>query len=185
MPRYIGAYRGGVRPSAPTTVYRTCALSLPCHSEPVLTLAWESVPRARRRGTPSPPSAREVARSAGGRDMPRQRRGIRGDAPQGYLFRFAPLRGHRPLRKVYRGACSKTTGGVESRPYAHLPHLHLALALSFRASAHTGVGIRSPRPQARNALAADCPKGHSAPAGAGHFCPRRQKYPKTPFKPAV
>ena len=29
MPRYIGAYRGGVRPSAPTTVYRTCALSLP------------------------------------------------------------------------------------------------------------------------------------------------------------
>ena len=34
----------------------------------------------------------------GGRDMPRQRRGIRGDAPQGYLFRFAPMRGHRPLR---------------------------------------------------------------------------------------
>ena len=30
--------------------------------------------------------------------MPRQRRGIRGDAPQGYLFRFAPLRGHCPLR---------------------------------------------------------------------------------------
>ena len=29
--------------------------------------------------------------------------GWRGDAPQGYLFRFAPLRGHRPLRKVYRG----------------------------------------------------------------------------------
>ncbi len=35
MPRYIGAYRGGVRPSAPTSVYRTCALSFPCHSEPV------------------------------------------------------------------------------------------------------------------------------------------------------
>ena len=35
MPRYIGAYRGGVRPSAPTIVYHTCALSLPCHSEPV------------------------------------------------------------------------------------------------------------------------------------------------------
>ena len=35
MTRYIGAYRGGVRPSAPTTVYRTCALSFPCHSEPV------------------------------------------------------------------------------------------------------------------------------------------------------
>ena len=53
----------------------------------------------------------------GGRDMPRQRRGIRGDAPQGYLFRFASLRGHRPLRKVYRGTCSKTTGGVKPRPY--------------------------------------------------------------------
>ena len=35
MPRYIGAYRGGVRPSASTTVYRTCTLPLPCHSEPV------------------------------------------------------------------------------------------------------------------------------------------------------
>ena len=78
--------------SPPTTVYRTCTLPLPCHSEPVLTLAWESVPPV------LPPSVREVARSAGGRDMPRQRRGIRGDAPQGYLFRFAPLRGHRPLR---------------------------------------------------------------------------------------
>ena len=52
MPRYIGAYRGGVRPSAPTTVYRTCALSLPCHSEPVTDVTgvgirsprpWESV----------------------------------------------------------------------------------------------------------------------------------------------
>ena len=31
-------------------------------------------------------------------------RGIRGDAPQGYLFRFAPLRGHRPLRRGARGA---------------------------------------------------------------------------------
>ena len=26
---------GRTEPSAPTTVYRTCALSLPCHSEPV------------------------------------------------------------------------------------------------------------------------------------------------------
>ena len=42
MPRYIGAYRGGVRPSSPTTAYRTCALLFLCHSEPVLTLAWES-----------------------------------------------------------------------------------------------------------------------------------------------
>ena len=35
-------------------------------------------------------------------------------------------------------------GDVGIAPYARLPHLHLALALSFRASAHTGVGIRSP-----------------------------------------
>ena len=43
MPRYIGAYRGGVRPSAPTTVYRTRALFLPCHSEGAKR-PWESVP---------------------------------------------------------------------------------------------------------------------------------------------
>ena len=36
--------------------------------------------------------------------MPRRCRGIRGDAPQGYLFRFAPLRGHRPLRTSNEGA---------------------------------------------------------------------------------
>ena len=39
---------------------------------------WGTSPRrARRRGIPSPPSVREVARSAGGRDMPRQRRSIK------------------------------------------------------------------------------------------------------------
>ena len=43
MPRYIGAYRGGVRPSAPTTVYRPCTLSLTCHSEGAKR-PWESVP---------------------------------------------------------------------------------------------------------------------------------------------
>ena len=43
MPRYIGAYRGGVRPPVPTPVYRTCALSLPCHSEGAKR-PWESVP---------------------------------------------------------------------------------------------------------------------------------------------
>ena len=40
--------------------------------------------------------------------MPRRCRDIRGDAPQGYLFRFAPLRGHRPVRKVYR-ECVRAT----------------------------------------------------------------------------
>ena len=39
--------------------------------------------------------------------MPRRCRGIRGDAPQGYLFRFAPLRGHRPLRTSNEGAAGQ------------------------------------------------------------------------------
>ena len=43
---------------------------------------------------------------------------------------LASLRGHRPLHTVYRRRAR--------------------YSLSFRASAHTGVGIRSPRPQARN-----------------------------------
>ena len=42
---------GRTESSAPTPAYRARTLSLSCHSEPVLTLAWESVPRARRRGT--------------------------------------------------------------------------------------------------------------------------------------
>ena len=46
--------------------------------------------------------------------------GWRGDAPQGYLFRFAPLRGHRPLRKVYRGCGGKTAGGAEPLPYGQV-----------------------------------------------------------------
>ena len=50
--------------------------------------------------------------------MPRQRRGIRGDAPQGYLFRFAPLRGHRPLRTVCRKRMRIPPGG-QSRPPLH------------------------------------------------------------------
>ena len=32
------------------------------------------------------------------------------------------------------------------RPNTRLPYPHFVLILSFRASAHTGVGIRSPRP---------------------------------------
>ena len=57
------SHRAGQSPT-PTPIYRTCTLPLPCHSEPVLaakqvplgcTLAWESVPRARRRGLPRLP----------------------------------------------------------------------------------------------------------------------------------
>ena len=54
---------------APTHVYRTCTLPLPCHSEPVLTLAWESVPRARRRGIP-PASLCEGLSFPGGQSRP-------------------------------------------------------------------------------------------------------------------
>ena len=53
--------------------------------------------------------------------MPRQRRGIRGDAPQGYLFRFAPLRGHRPLRTVCRKRMRIPPVGAEPRPYNRFP----------------------------------------------------------------
>ena len=56
MPRYIGAYRGGMRPSAPTTVYRTCALSLPCHSEPVTDVTGVGIrPPFYASGGPWPP----------------------------------------------------------------------------------------------------------------------------------
>ena len=111
MPRYIGAYRGGVRPSAPTTVYRTCALSLPCHSEPVTDVTGVGI------RPPSPPSQREVSRPKAVTEG-EICRGIRGDAPQGYLFRFAPLRGHRPLRTVYRKRMRIPPGG-QCRPPLH------------------------------------------------------------------
>ena len=45
------------------------------------------------------------------------------------------------------------------RPNTRLPHPRLAFSLSFRASAHTGVGIRIPRPQARNLQSLPCVKG--------------------------
>ena len=86
MPRQRRGIRGdvGIAPYAPAE--GVCAIS--CHSEPVLTLAWESVPRARRRGIPASLCEGGVKTEGfdGGRDMPRQRRGIRGDvgiAPYG------------------------------------------------------------------------------------------------------
>ena len=143
--------------SAPTHAYRTRTLSLSCHSEEhpkgTCFAARSDVgirsPRPQARNS-LPPSAREVARSAGGRDV---------DPP--------------PPR------CSSVGGDAHIAP-------HTAPAVSFRASDRRHWrGNPSPRPQARNTLAADCPKGHSAPASAGYFCPRRQKCPKAPFKPAV
>ena len=98
VPRYIGAYRGGVRPSAPTTVYRTCALSLPCHSESVTDVTGSGIQ------PPSPPSAGRRREAPEGEDMPRQRRGIRGD-------------GHRPLRTAYRNPMRHIRAGRPVRPY--------------------------------------------------------------------
>ena len=42
LPKSHASHSGGADPSAPTTLCHS--LSFPCHSEPVLTLAWESAP---------------------------------------------------------------------------------------------------------------------------------------------
>ena len=57
---------GRTDPSAPTHAYRTRTLSLSCHSEPVLTLAWESAsPRPQARNLQSLPCVKGgVARRA-------------------------------------------------------------------------------------------------------------------------
>ena len=47
---------------------------------------------------------------------------VRGDAPQGYLFRFAPLRGHRPLQNHRRRVCIYS-GRAESSAPTHHPSL--------------------------------------------------------------
>ena len=80
-----------------------CTGFLRCHCEPVRRLAWQSVPRARRRGIPSPPSARKVSRlhRDGGRDMPRH----------------TGRCGHRPLRSAYRKRTRYPSGRAEPRPY--------------------------------------------------------------------
>ena len=61
------SFRGRTEPSAPTHAYRTHTLSLSCHSEPVLTLAWESAsprPQARPpKKPPGPPATPEVLSS--------------------------------------------------------------------------------------------------------------------------
>ena len=52
-----------------------CGGCLCCHSEPVLTLAWESVPRARRRGIPQslPLLAKVTRRRQKKKKLPRRR----------------------------------------------------------------------------------------------------------------
>ena len=64
-------------------------------------------------------------------------RARRGDAPQGYLFRFAPLRGHRPLRKVYRG-CGRATSLPPSKPSVLTPPSQREAKVSAPAGAGNG-----------------------------------------------
>ena len=114
------ANKEGPPPGGPSF---SLSINLSCHSEEhpkgTCFAARSDVrirsPRPQARNS-LPPSAREVARSAGGRDV---------DPPH--------------------PRCSSVGGDAHIAP-------HTAPAVSFRASAHTGVGIRTPRPQARNSL---------------------------------
>ena len=90
---------------------------LRCHCEKRSDVAIR--PRARRRGAPKPPlckggpvlAAKQVPlgctlgcaakRSCGVSRRATEGLSSRADAPQGYLFRFAPLRGHPPLHTFY------------------------------------------------------------------------------------
>ena len=74
-----------------------------CHSHASDRRHWRGNPSPAPAGAESlPPSAREVARSAGGRDMPRH----------------TGRCGHRPLRTVYRKRMRIPPGG-QSRPPLH------------------------------------------------------------------
>ncbi len=82
---------------------------------PLRSTAWASPPTEGLSGVRS----FVVSPSGASRHLPRRGRldatalpWQRGDAPQGYLFRFAPLRGHRPLRKVCRGLRSVGSGHI-------------------------------------------------------------------------
>ena len=69
-------------------------------------------PLTRCLGGQGRPPLRSNARSASAKR--------RGDAPQGYLFRFAPLRGHRPLRNRWE-CVRKTAGAAECARVMSLP----------------------------------------------------------------
>ena len=70
---------------------------------------------------------------------------VRGDAPQGYLFRFASLRGHRPLRKrkmSMRYPCRRTESSAPTTVYR--TQALFSPCHSEPVTDVTGVGIRSP-----------------------------------------
>ena len=82
---------------------------------------------------------------------------VRGDAPQGYLFRFAPLRGHRPLQNHRRRVCIYS-GRTESSAPTHHPSLpskkeppcggSFLLCLIPRRRGRPPPALRLPRPPA-------------------------------------
>ena len=66
--------------------------------------------------------------------------------------------GHRPLRTAYRNPMRHIRADRPVRPYIRLPSVRPVFSLSFRGR-EAPVGIRSPRPQARNLQSLPCVKG--------------------------
>ena len=94
---------GRTAPSAPTIVYRTCALLLPCHSEPVTDVTGVGI----RNPRPLPLPLGEVAERSEDGEGKQKRTALRRffqlvdkpilsfrGAPQGYLLRGAKRRGN-------------------------------------------------------------------------------------------
>ena len=128
--RRIPRRREAVRP---TTVYRTCAVSLLCHSEPVLTLAWESVPRARRRGIP-------LASLCEGGSAKRRRERRCTTAPSLLVRRgrcphrpAAPAGAEHPSSpSVREGSALRADGGIVIDGRGRAPPLHTVFRWPFR-----------------------------------------------------
>ena len=75
--------------------------------------------------------------------------------------------GHRPLHTAYRNPMRHIRADRAVRPYTRLPHPHFVLILSFRASVHTGVGIRIPAPAGAESPKPPLCKGRCRPQGDG------------------
>ena len=95
----------------------------------------------------------------------------RGDAPQGYLFRFAPLRGHRPYtpniephNSAFR---SKSGSGKRSRDNATFRRNLLGTAFAWQMRSRYAAGEGAQRDFQTAGLN----------GVFGYFCRRGQKYP--------
>ena len=99
---YLLACLGG-RPCPPKHPLR-------CHFEPVRRLAWESVPRARRRGTPKPPSVRRPSKASlcegGGAKRRRERRAGQSPDPYARSPGGKIFSNQRPLAATYLCRCA-------------------------------------------------------------------------------